>query len=303
MTVALPELRVGEPQRLETLSVFPLFSNSSSTVDYRLADEALSDESLLVEEVSEGGSVPNLLVENKGDVRVLFLEGEELVGAKQNRVLNTSVLVAAHSKIRIPVSCVEQGRWHYKSRHFASSGSQSPARLRRALKASVNRSLEKGTGHRSNQGEVWKEVGLLHAAFGVSSDSAAMSDAFDSYGEQIDAFREKLKYVDGAVGVAVAIGDRVVSVDLFDKPSTCQRVWNRLLTGVVFDAMAAEKTEQVASAADVQQLLDAAEAFPWQEAQAVGEGQEYRAESKQGDHASALACEDRVVHGSVVTAV
>jgi hypothetical protein len=303
MTVALPDLRVGEPQRHELLSVFPLFSNSSSTVDYRLADEALSDESLLVEEVSEGGSVPDLLVENKGDVRVLFLEGEELVGAKQNRVLNTSVLVAAHSKIRIPVSCVEQGRWHYKSRHFASSGSHSPARLRRVLKASVNRSLEKGTGYRANQGQVWQEVGLLHATFGVTSDSAAMSDAFDSYEKQIDAYREKLKYVDGAIGVAVAIGNRVLSADLFDKPSTCQRVWNRLLSGVVFDAMQAEKSEPFASVADVQKLLAAAGDLPWQEAQAVGEGQEYRAESKQGDHASALACEDRVVHGSIVTAV
>ena len=303
MTVALPELRVGEPQRHESLTVFPLFSDSSSIVEYRLADEALSDESLLVEEVDEGGSVPALLVENKGDVRVLFLEGEELVGAKQNRVLNTSVLVAAHTKIRIPVSCVEQGRWHYKSRYFGSSGSHTPTKLRRAVKASVTRSLEQGSGHRSDQGEVWQEVHLLHATFGVQSGSAAMSDAFDSYGEQIDAYREKLVYADGAVGVAVAIGDRVVSVDLFDKPSTCQRVWNRLLTGVVFDAMQAEKSEQFASVADVQQLLAAAGDLPWQEAQAVGEGQEYRAESKHGDHASALACEDRVVHGSVVTAV
>ena len=110
MSVALPKLRVGDPVRHETLSVFPLFSEPNSNIEYRLSDEALADESLLVEEISEGGSVPDLLVENKGDVRVLFLEGEELVGAKQNRILNTSVLVAAHTKIKIPVSCVEQGR-------------------------------------------------------------------------------------------------------------------------------------------------------------------------------------------------
>ncbi len=115
MSVALPKLRVGDPLRHEALSVFPLFSETTGGVDYRLSDAALADESLLVEEVSEGGSVSDLLVENKGDLRVLFLEGEELVGAKQNRILNTSVLVAAHTKIKIPVSCVEQGRWGYKS--------------------------------------------------------------------------------------------------------------------------------------------------------------------------------------------
>jgi hypothetical protein len=111
MSVALPTLRVGDPTRYQSLSVFPLFSDGNGVVEYRLSEEALADESIAVEEVDESGSVPDLLVENKGDIRVLFLEGEELIGAKQNRILNTSVLVAAHSKTKIPVSCVEAGRW------------------------------------------------------------------------------------------------------------------------------------------------------------------------------------------------
>ena len=114
----LPEIRVGEPIRHEALAVFPLFSPPEGDVEYLLSDEAIAAGSVTVEEVSEGGSVPNLLVTNHGDSRVLFLEGEELRGAKQNRVLNTSVLVAAHSKTTIPVSCVEQGRWRYRSRQF-----------------------------------------------------------------------------------------------------------------------------------------------------------------------------------------
>ena len=62
----------------------------------------------------------------RGDIRVLFLEGEELVGAKQNRILNTSVLLPARSKIKIPVSCVERGRWAYKSKHFGSEAGTLP---------------------------------------------------------------------------------------------------------------------------------------------------------------------------------
>jgi hypothetical protein len=112
-----------------------------------------------------------------------------------------------------------------------------------------------------------------------------------------------LKYVDGASGVAVAIGEKVVVVDLFDKPSTCQKVWDRMLSGVVFDALEAGETDKFASAADVEQLVAAAGDLPWEQAEAVGEGEEYRAESKRGDHASALAFEETVVHGSVVAAV
>jgi hypothetical protein len=303
MSVALPNLIVGEPIRHGALSVFPLFSTTVGEVEYRLSDAALSDESLLVEEVSDGGSVPELLVENKGDQRVLFLEGEELVGAKQNRILNTSVLVAAHSKIRIPVSCVEQGRWGYKSRYFGSSGSHSPSSLRRALKSSVSRSVKEKRGHRSDQGEVWQEVACFNASHGVQSGTSAMSDAFDAHQDRIGTFREKLKYVDGATGVAAAIGEKVVAIDLFDKPSTCQKVWDRLLSGVVFDALEAGETNQHVSIADVEQLVSVVGELPWQQAEAVGEGQEYRAESKRGDHASALALEQTVVHGSVVAAV
>ncbi len=141
MSVVLPEVRVGDPVRHEALSVFPLFAGAESPVEYLLSDEGIGSGSVTVEEVSEGGSVPNLLVENKGNVRILFIEGEELVGAKQNRVLNTSVLIAAKTKVKIPVSCVEAGRWAYKSRHFGSSGSHSSPKLRWFLKMSVTDSL------------------------------------------------------------------------------------------------------------------------------------------------------------------
>lgn len=84
MSVTFAEIRVGEPIHHETLTVFPLFTARGSEVDYLLSDEAIAAEAVTVKEVSEAGSVPDLLVENKGDARVLFLEGEELVGAKQS---------------------------------------------------------------------------------------------------------------------------------------------------------------------------------------------------------------------------
>lgn len=123
MAVGFPSVRVGEPARCEALSIFPLFDGALAPVEYVLSDEGIGSGAVCVEEVSEAGSVPDRLVENKGNIRVLFLEGEELIGAKQNRILNTSVLIAAGTKIKIPVSCVEQGRWRYRSRHFGSSGS------------------------------------------------------------------------------------------------------------------------------------------------------------------------------------
>jgi hypothetical protein len=81
-------------------------------------------------------------VDNKGDALVLFVEGQELRGAKQNRVLNTSIMIEQHSQVPIPVSCVEQGRWSYRSRNFGSHGTSSHSVLRQKMTKSVSRSYE-----------------------------------------------------------------------------------------------------------------------------------------------------------------
>ena len=302
MSVAVTGVRVGEPVRYQSLSVFPLFDGQHVPVEYVLSDEGIGSGSVTVEEVSEGGSVPDLMVENKGDVRVLFLEGEELVGAKQNRVLNTSVLIAAKSKVKIPVSCVEQGRWRYRSKHFGSSGSHSSSKLRYFLKSSVSESVLARQGHHSDQGKVWAEVARQQHALGVSSGTRAMSDTYESCKERMGEFREKLHYIDGASGMAVAIGKKIVAVDIFDKPSTCGKVWDRLMSGYVLDALEEAAQEGQAEAADVERLLGTANGLAWEKAEPVGEGEEYRA--RQGDevHASALAFHDAPVHVSVVVA-
>jgi hypothetical protein len=293
---------VGEPVRHQALSVFPLFDGAQVPVEYLLSDEGIGSGSVTVEEVSEAGSVPDLLVENKGDVRVLFIEGEELVGAKQNRILNTSVLIAAKSKVKIPVSCVEAGRWGYRSRHFGSSGSHSPSKLRYFLKMSVGKSVMEKRGHRSDQGKVWAEVARQQAALGTTSGTSAMADTFENYKDRMNEFREKLKYVEGAAGMAVAIGKKIVAVDLFDKPTTCRKVWDRLMSGYVLDALEAQAEEGHAEAADVEQLVGAANALDWQKADPVGEGEEYRAQQGEEVHASALTLRNSPVHVSVVVA-
>ena len=129
-----------------------------------------------------------------------------------------------------------------------------------------------------------------------------MSDTFENYKERVAEFQDKLKYVDGANGVAVAIGKQIVAVDMFDKPSTCRKVWNRLLSGFVLDALEAKADEIQVTAADVQNVLHTTSGLSWEKAEPVGEGEEYRAESGADLHASALTFHQSPVHLSVVTA-
>ena len=76
--------------------------------------------------------MPELRVANPLSEHVLFYDGEELVGAKQNRILNVSVLVGARTELPIPVSCVEQGRWRHESMHFSAAPHAAHPELRGA---------------------------------------------------------------------------------------------------------------------------------------------------------------------------
>ena len=255
---------------------------------------------MTVSEVNESGSVPNLRVDNRGYTPVLFLEGEELRGAKQNRVVNTSVLVAPKRQTTIPVSCVEQGRWGFQSALFRSGGSHASSKLRHILKKSVFHSVLQGRGHCSDQGKVWEEVGRQMESLGSHSATRAMSDTYEHYRDRMGEFRDRLKCVEEATGVAVAVGGKLVSADLFDKPATCRKVWNRMLTGVVLDALEAARAQATARTANVQgvsslrlgswQRFGAQESVgvsdvrwalvtlnnaPWRQGAAVGAGQEF----------------------------
>lgn len=301
MSFQLPQLQVGQPLSCRLLTVFPLYADAGKNIDYQLADEAIAASTVAIQEVSEGGSVPELLVENTGDCRVLFLEGEELRGAKQNRILNTSILVSAKSKLKVPVSCVEQGRWRHTSRHFASGKTRSPHSLHYKLKESVGKSLKRQAGHRSDQSAVWEEVEKKQAVFGYSSKTLAMSDTYDSLADKMTEYREKLSYPPGAVGVAIAVGPKVVCVDVFDKPATCQKAWDRLLSGCIVDALEGTAAEGQVDAKEVEQVIAESKATAWTEAPAVGEGQEYRTEFR-GSIGSVLSLDEAVVHLNVLTA-
>ena len=118
----LSVLCVDEPLHHKNLTLFPLSWLDTQGSPYTLLQHAIEMNEAEVEEVTEDGSVPNLLLSNKGDRPVLILEGDILKGAKQNRVVNVTVLVAAQTKFNLPVSCVEQGRWRYTSKYFATCG-------------------------------------------------------------------------------------------------------------------------------------------------------------------------------------
>ena len=117
----MKNLDLGPATSFAGLTLFPLLAERNGERGYLTLDDALALGTLKITETSKHGNVPELLLNNEGKQPVLLLDGEELTGAKQNRVLNLTVLAPAGQKIVIPVSCVEAGRWSAQSEEFAAA--------------------------------------------------------------------------------------------------------------------------------------------------------------------------------------
>jgi len=211
---ALTKLTLGSLRQLKGLGVVPLFRFDAADPGWLTSDEAMAAGVLEVTEVSEGGSVPTLRVVNKGDRAVFLLDSEELVGAKQNRILNTSVLIAAGQTILIPVSCVEQGRWGYRSRAFTSTKRSLYASVRRKKAAQVYASLRSTRRHEADQSQIWADLEAKASEHGVQSPTFAMSDVFESRDKDLEAYRRAFPPEPGQVGAIVYIGSQWWALDL-----------------------------------------------------------------------------------------
>lgn len=269
-------LKTSDIQGKTTLKILPLCGLSQTDPHYRLLEgDTLSQ--VKIAETSQSGSVPELMVENNLDAPLFLMDGQELVGAKQNRILNTDVLVAPKSSIIIPVSCVEAGRWHYTDSLFSPGKAASHA-VRAGKHARVHESLKAESRYDANQSAVWQEVDMTLRKASVSSETAALHDAYLKRRKEIEDFRESLRIPDDAIGLAVFKGENFLGMDIFDRYSTLLYFWQSLVDSYAIDwLMSSDKAEQAEpSAHAIDSVLERAAQGDWENYPSPGEGRDFR---------------------------
>src|SRR5262245_28637708 len=185
---ALAHVQLGAETTFGNMTIFPLLDGDSGAAGYLTLDDALTRGLVQITEVSVQGSVPNLKLKNESDEPVLLLDGEELIGVKQNRVLNLTILAPANRTIVIPVSCVEAGRWSPRSARFTTSAQAYFARGRANKMVHVSQSLWASGERRSDQHAVWADIAEKAVHLKTESATAAMSDIYDDHAKQVDEY-------------------------------------------------------------------------------------------------------------------
>ena len=226
----------------------------AAELSYLLLADALAACTLRITEVGSG-MVPRLLADNAGELDVLVLDGEQLIGAKQNRMTNRTILLPGRKRTEIPVSCMEQGRWRFDSEHFAASPQHSPAKVRRKARdleaAYVAEGMVPADGVLfAAQGAVWSEIDAVSFRAGSESRSLALDGAFDASSKEIETWAKAFSPVEGQVGLVGltrvggdastgidAIGMKVIGMDVIGSPVLYARLHERLLRGYIMDAL------------------------------------------------------------------
>jgi hypothetical protein len=269
-------VEVQEPQGDSTLQIFGLRWRSGSKLRYNTLDEAMAAGTLEVSEVSESGSVPALKVVNKASEMAFLMAGEQLVGAKQNRVLNVSIMVPAETTLEVPVSCVEAGRWRYRSPKFQSSQSTSHGNLRKMVQKQTSSSYRRAGSAGSDQGEVWREVSRKLAAMGSTSDTEALDTAYTDHQPHLSDVLLRLRPPQDCHGVVFVVGGQIAGADVFDKPETLSKLWGKLLRGYALDALETQGQPTAVTGKAVQAWIDAAATAEPEPFQPPGLGRDLR---------------------------
>jgi ARG and Rhodanese-Phosphatase-superfamily-associated Protein domain len=215
---------LGRPHSHAGLNLIPLFPIASPELEYIGLDEAVAN-GLTVSEIGAEGIVELLALDNPLAVDVLLYEGEELVGAKQNRILEQTILVAAQSTLKIPAKCVERGRWSHRTQHFAPAPRAAYPSLRRA--------------QRDGQGAVWAEVSAKAFRLDAHSPTEAAESMYVSRHASLDEYAQALPRLDGQSGVIVAIGGRLTCFDYVSRSDVFAGLYLKLLRGYALEAIEA----------------------------------------------------------------
>ena len=224
-------------QHQDVISIAQIHHTPFNTLYHLTLHAAHSAGAITVEEVSEEGNVNKLLLTNFSDRYIFIMDGDILKGAKQNRVVNTSILVAPKDKKIIPVSCVEQGRWSRGDRDFKPSEEVAYREIRKLKNIDIYRnSARLGSKHNVDQSGVWDLVQNSLDDLGEHSATASHSDAFESKRMDFDKMTADFSRDEKANGLAYFINGRLCGIEIFNREDVYADYFGRMLQSIAMDA-------------------------------------------------------------------
>jgi hypothetical protein len=229
--------------------------------------------------------VNRLVLVNNSKRPLLLLAGEIVTGGKQDRVIAKDRIVPPESDpVDLGVFCVEPGRWVASSDHFGASGSTYGHGSGGGIGAGTmmaQPSVRSKAMADKDQQQVWAAVRKQQAQVATNLEVSAPAPAVaevqgtTSYARVMEN-EEVKKQIDSvakpieqnyqslirqlrdrhAVGVVVAVNERIIWADIFASTELLEKYWPKLVRSYASEAVVTRAKDGEASIRQAEAFLD-----------------------------------------------
>ncbi|HKA22746.1 MAG TPA: DUF6569 family protein [Blastocatellia bacterium] len=261
-----PEWRLGAPFTYENLTIFPVLSDQSDTrADLITLDEGLRSGEVTISELGADGSsrtidhrqlsssaeVNRLALTNKSGKALVLIAGEMILGGRQDRIVGHDCIIeASATPVPLDVFCVEHGRWSGGSAFGQSgrnvAGDQSARRdetNKLATMAPLARpNIREKAQAQKSQDQVWNSVAETVTVNGTSTSTGTLKSVYEdkAVNGKLEGYERALRdslSAESVVGVVAAIGNKIISADVFANHSLFHAYWPKMLKSYALEAV------------------------------------------------------------------
>lgn len=281
------EIDVLNPQIHENMAVIPLKSEISYKLDILTLKKGLELGLVEVKEC-EQSTVNTIMVTNNAVTPLILIDGEEILGAKQNRIVNNTLLIAPKTTQKISVSCTEHGRWNHTG-EFRQSDYIANFNTRR-VKEHATRSQADA------QNAIWNSINCLEVEHSFKSPTSAMSESYDNLKIDHNEFLKAFKIVDGQCGILIIQNGEIKGFEIFYNSQIYKEYHEKVLKSYLIDNKIKNTTFSI-NVDEIKSLIDDAQYLAFSKTDSEGMEVKFEFESDNG-LGSLYTFEDEILHFS-----
>lgn len=275
----LNQINILETEKYQNMTVIGL-NIPDKQLDLMSLEIGLDMGLVEITELNEQGSVGEVKVTNNAVTPLLLLDGEEILGSKQNRIINTTIIIPAKSEKIIPVSCVEANRWDYNTRKFHYSNNMATSRVRRDKLNSINQSLRKTNRYISDQNKVWENISQTEMELGVNSTTSALHDTYIQRDNTIQEYKKAFKIQQQQNGRIVYINGELAGFEIIYNSTRYKQYHDKLLKSYIIDAISKQQEDYVEEYVKKEDLINKIRKSKRETYESIGLGTDYRFEDE-----------------------
>ena len=285
-------IELMDSQKYENVEAIPIKTDFFGKKDFLTIKKGYEMGLVEIKEL-DNSTVNTVSCKNDSVVPLILIDGDEITGAMQNRIINETLLIPAKSNINIPVSCTEHGRWHTRgegeaSRTFKTSlYSDNHSTRSRKSRASYE--------DRDYQGEVWDSISEFESRSNFKSMTSALNDSYENLKDKQNDYLSKFHIEDGQNGVIFIVNGEIKGLEFFYNHSIYKQYHEKLCRSYIIEAIVEKKSVDNIDRLELMNALENISDSEFKSQKSIGLGDNIKFSNDFGS-GSGLIWEDELIH-------